>query len=77
METEKIAISTPFIKLSALLKHAGLVETGGVGGIIISDGLVSVNGETCMQRGRKIYPGDRVIVDNKLLLEVINADNQN
>ena len=63
---ERITIHTPFIKLDALLKFSALARTGGVAGTggeaknVISDGLVGVNGETCLQRGKKIYPGDIV-----------------
>jgi len=59
---EKISIQTPFIKLDALLKFAGLVQSGGEAKAFILEGLVEVNGETCLQRGRKIKPGDRVTV---------------
>lgn len=57
---ERIAIHTPFIKLDALLKFSAMTGTGGEAKTVISDGLVGVNGETCLQRGRKIYPGDIV-----------------
>ena len=57
---ESIEIRTPFIKLDALLKYAGLAGTGGEAKSAVQEGLVLVNGETCTQRGRKIYPGDEV-----------------
>ena len=57
---ETIAITTPFIKLDALLKFAALAGTGGEAKLAIQDGLVQVNGEVCTQRGKKIYPGDEV-----------------
>jgi len=57
---ETIEITTPFIKLDALLKFAALVGTGGEAKNVIVDGLVTVNGEVCTQRGKKIYPGDTV-----------------
>ena len=57
---EKIAIQTEFIKLDALLKYAGLAGTGGEAKLVIADGLVGVNGETCTLRGKKLRPGDRV-----------------
>ena len=58
---EKITITTEFIKLQDLLKVASLVSTGGEAKIVIQEGEVRVNGETCTQRGRKIRPGDLVI----------------
>ncbi len=60
---EKITINTEFIKLDSLLKFAALVGTGGEAKYVIYEGMVSVNGEVCTQRGKKIYPGDRVSFD--------------
>ena len=57
---EKITINTKFIKLDSLLKYASLVGTGGEAKYVIAEGMVTVNGEVCTQRGRKIRPGDRV-----------------
>ena len=57
---EKIRINTEFIKLDALLKFAGLCETGGEAKELIQGGAVKVNGEVCTQRGKKIRPGDDV-----------------
>ena len=60
---EQIAINTEFIKLDALLKYAALVGTGGEAKLVIGEGMVKVNGEVCTMRGKKIYPGDRVVFD--------------
>lgn len=62
-----ISITTEFIKLQDLLKYANLVSTGGEAKIRILDGEVSVNGEVCTMRGKKIRPGDIVSVDGKEL----------
>ncbi|MBO5279295.1 MAG: RNA-binding S4 domain-containing protein [Lachnospiraceae bacterium] len=64
---EKITISTDFIKLDALLKFAALVGTGGEAKYVISEGMVSVNGEVCTMRGKKIYPGDKVDFEGNIL----------
>lgn len=55
---EKILIHTPFIKLDALLKFAGLCETGGMAKEVVQQGLVLYNGEVCTMRGKKCVPGD-------------------
>ena len=60
---EKIAIETEFIKLDSLLKFAALVGTGGEAKLVIAEGMVTVNGEVFTMRGKKIYPGDRVVFD--------------
>ena len=70
MIMERIQITTEFIKLDALLKFAALVGTGGEAKMVIADGMVSVNGETCTMRGKKIHPGDTVrFADSELLVE--------
>ena len=56
-----ILIKTEFIKLQDLLKFAGLVETGGEAKELIQGGEVRVGGEVCLQRGKKIRPGDDVL----------------
>ena len=64
---ETVQITTEFIKLQDLLKFASLVSTGGEAKIVILDGAVKVNGETCTQRGKKIRPGDVVEFGGKVL----------
>ena len=55
-----ITITTEYIKLQDLLKFAAIASTGGEAKIMVQEGLVTVNGEVCTQRGRKIRPGDDV-----------------
>ena len=68
MQTETVKIETPFIRLDALLKFAGAVETGGEAKLLIQDGGVKVNGEVCTQRGKKLVPGDRTELDGRIYL---------
>ena len=72
---KKITISTEFIKLDALLKFAGETLTGGEAKEIIQAGLVSVNGETCTMRGKKIYPGEQVSVNGHELEVILGEGN--
>lgn len=62
MDKTKIEISTEFIKLDSFLKFAGACETGGEAKNEIQSGNVSVNGEICTQRGKKLHPGDIVYI---------------
>ena len=55
---EKITIETEYIKLDSLLKFAAVVGTGGEAKYVISEGMVTVNGEPCTMRGKKLRPGD-------------------
>ena len=61
-----IPISTEFIKLEAFLKFSGAVETGGEAKNLIQSGLVSVDGEICTMRGKKIYPGMAVELEGSV-----------
>lgn len=61
---EKITIHTDFIKLVQLLKFASIVSNGSDAKIIITDGLVKVNGNIVHERGKKIYPGDIVDIED-------------
>lgn len=61
---EKIRIHDEYIKLGKALKLAGLVESGVDAKYAIQDGLVKVNGEVEVQRGKKIYPGDTIEFQN-------------
>lgn len=65
MTFNKIKINTEFIKLDSFLKFSGIAQTGGHGKILVEDGLVKVNGETCTARGKKLYPGDKVEVQGE------------
>ena len=64
---ENIAITTEYIKLQDLLKFSTLTSTGGEAKILVQEGAVSVNGEVCTQRGKKIRPGDEVQIADILL----------
>ncbi|MGM9563853.1 MAG: RNA-binding S4 domain-containing protein [Faecousia sp.] len=59
----EINIVTEFIKLEAFLKLANAVDSGGMAKNVIQDGLVTVNGEPCTMRGKKLYDGDKVGFD--------------
>lgn len=62
---KKIMIHTPFIKLDAALKLSNAVSTGGEAKSRIADGEVRVNGEVCTMRGKKLYPGDTVEIQEE------------
>lgn len=63
MQTEKIKINTEYIKLDQLLKFSGIAENGAQAKEMILDEIVSVNGEICTMRGKKIHPNDIVLLD--------------
>lgn len=63
MKTENVSITTEYIKLDQLLKFAGIAMTGAQAKEMVADGIVSVNGEVCTMRGKKLRPGDSATVE--------------
>ena len=68
-------INTEFIRLDSLLKFENIAETGGIAKDMIQNGEIKVNGEVCMQRGKKLRPGDFVTLGRKKI--VIKAEENN
>lgn len=60
---EAINITTEYITLGQFLKEAGIIDTGGMAKWFLSEFAVEVNGEEEVRRGRKLYPGDVVEVE--------------
>lgn len=64
METVEIKLRDEYIKLGQALKAAGIVESGVDAKYRIQDGTVQVNGQTELQRGKKLFAGDVVVCGN-------------
>ncbi len=58
MKADIVTIDSEFIRLQDLLKISGLASTGGMAKIVIQNGEVTVNGEVCTMRGKKLRDGD-------------------
>jgi len=56
----EINITTEYIKLDQFLKLCGAAQTGGQAKIMIAEGMITVNGEITIQRGKKIRKNDIV-----------------
>ena len=67
-----VVISTEFIKLQDAMKFANAVPTGGLAKTEIQEGNVTVNGEVCTMRGKKLYPGDHFGFDGDSYLICIH-----
>ena len=65
MEEISLREGDDYIKLGQLLKKANMMSSGVDAKMVISDGLVSVNGEVELRRGKKIYPGDVVTFEGE------------
>ena len=68
-----VVIGTEFIKLESAMKLANILPTGGAAKAEIQDGFVSVNGEVCTMRGKKLYPGDQFTYEGQTYLISIHA----
>ena len=64
---EIIKLRDEYIKLGQALKAANLVEDGVEAELVIQDGLVKVNNQVDIRRGRKLYNGDVVSFDGQEL----------
>ncbi|HOP57053.1 MAG TPA: S4 domain-containing protein YaaA [Bacillota bacterium] len=69
-----INIKTPFITLGQLIKYSGLVQSGGDAKIFLEENKITHNGALENRRGKKIYPGDLVEIENKIILKVVNKE---
>jgi len=56
----EVIIKPPYIKLEQFLKFAGVAGTGGMAKNLILDGLVKVDNEVCLMRGKKLHGNETV-----------------
>lgn len=62
---DDVPVGGEVIRLGQFLKFAGLLDSGGNVKEAIIDGLVAVNGEVDLRRGRQLQPGDIVSFDGR------------
>lgn len=62
-EDVPVTITTEYVKLESFLKLANAVQSGGMAKNFIQNGEVTVNGEVCLMRGKKLRDSDRVRFD--------------
>ncbi len=67
-----LVISTEYIKLESAMKLANIVPSGGSAKNEIQEGYVTVNGEVCTMRGKKLRPGDKFSFDGETYLICIH-----
>ncbi|MGI6393026.1 MAG: S4 domain-containing protein YaaA [Candidatus Izemoplasmatales bacterium] len=63
-----IQINTPFITLGQLLKFAGIINNGGEAKGFLRANRITINDEVDNRRGKKIHPGDKVTINDKIEL---------
>jgi ribosome-associated protein len=60
METTRFELNGEYIELCNLLKLAGIANSGGQGKLMVSDGIVQVDGKIETRRTAKIRAGQEV-----------------
>lgn len=60
----KLKPNQEFITLQSVLQVGDIISTGGMAKAFLEEEDVYVNGEIERRRGRKLYPGDEVVVYN-------------
>lgn len=62
---KKITIKTEYITLGQFLKIADFIYSGGEAKFFLAENKVYVNNELDDRRGRKLYRGDSVKINNE------------
>ncbi len=65
---KEIKISTEYITLGQFLKYVGIIDSGFLAKIYLSENSVVVNNESENRRGRKLYPGYEIVVEGQKYL---------
>ena len=60
--SKRYTLEAEYIRLDDLLKLTGCVETGGQAKVLIQSGGVTLDGEVCTMRGKKLRGGERIAV---------------
>ena len=62
---ERVVINSEYITLGQFLKFVGVIDCGSYAKQFLSENKVLINNEQDQRRGRKIYPGDVIVVSKK------------
>ena len=61
---EKIKIKSEYITLGQFIKFANITDSGGMVKAILQEHKIYVNDVLDSRRGKKLYPGDKVLIKN-------------
>ncbi|MFD2117394.1 S4 domain-containing protein YaaA [Paenibacillus yanchengensis] len=70
---KQVAIHTEYITLGQFLKLADCISTGGQAKPFLSEYSISINGEQDQRRGRKLYVGDQLDIENNGKFTVVKG----
>ena len=60
---KEVKITTDYITLGQFLKYVGIIDSGFLAKIFLNEHEVYINGELDTRRGKKLYPGDLVLIE--------------
>jgi len=66
-----VKITTEYITLGQFLKYQNIISEGSLAKSFINEHLIKVNDEANKQRGKKLYPGYKINIDDKLFFEIV------
>ena len=71
MDTFRLRGDEDYIKIGQLIKACNMVSSGAEAKQVIGEGMVFLNDEVCLQRGKKIREGD-IVEYNNIKIKVIS-----
>ena len=71
---KEIQIRSQAVELFKILKFEGLVASGGEAKMVISQGMVQVNGVVETRKRKKINSGDEIVFNNEVFSVVLDAE---
>lgn len=71
MDPQIVTIKDEYITLGQLLKLTELIQSGGQAKAFLSMATIYINGDKENRRGKKLYPGDHVVIEGKGSYEIV------
>ena len=62
MSRQEFVLEAEYIRLDDMLKLTGCVQTGGMAKVLIQSGGVTLDGEVCTMRGKKLRGGEVIAI---------------
>jgi ribosome-associated protein len=72
---KKVSITTEYITLGQLLKYENIVSSGGNVKDFLNDVNIKVNNELENRRGKKLYSGSIIDIEDFGIFEIVNDGN--
>ncbi|MBP2058901.1 ribosome-associated protein [Lactobacillus colini] len=66
MMIKNFTIKGEYITLAQFLKEESIISSGGQAKWYLKDNPVKLNGETEDRRGKKIHPGDKLLINDQM-----------